>query len=75
MSETLDLLKERAELCQLQIDAEREKAAKDRRDRFAMAALTGLAAAPDPNGNPAHVYAKAAVALADALIAELDKEK
>ena len=46
---------------------------RDRRERIATAALQGLLA--DPNGHASiSGYATGAVALADALIAELDKE-
>ena len=46
---------------------------RDRRERIATAALQGLLA--DPNGYASiSGYATSAVALADALIAELDKE-
>ena len=47
---------------------------RDRRERIAMAALQGLLA--DPNGHATMSgYATGAVALADALIEELDKPK
>ena len=46
---------------------------RDRRERIATAALAGMLA--DPNGHATiSGYATGAVALADALIAELDKE-
>jgi hypothetical protein len=46
---------------------------RDRRERIATAALQGLLADPDGHAT-VNGYVVAAVALADALIAELDKE-
>lgn len=49
-----------------------EKAARERRERIATAALQGILSCPDTDGGP-RASAKYAVAYADALIAELDK--
>ena len=51
----------------------REAYRRDRRERIATAALQGLLADPDGHAT-INGYAVGAVALADALIAELDKE-
>jgi hypothetical protein len=47
---------------------------RERRDRIATAALAGMLADPTNNTCPASLYATWAIELADALIAELDKE-
>ncbi|MHB8372227.1 MAG: hypothetical protein ACYDBI_05910 [Thermoplasmataceae archaeon] len=53
---------------------ERDAEAPTRRERFAMAAMQGLL--PDPEcGLEPELLAKEAVLYADALIAELEKEK
>ena len=58
---------------QLQKQAEAEIRHRDRRERIATAALQGLLADPDGHAT-VNGYVVAAVALADALIAELNKE-
>ena len=50
-----------------------EAANKERRERIATAALQGILSCPDTDGGP-RASAKYAVAYADSLIAELDKE-
>ena len=73
IEERLEEAKKRLEIAQLQMQAEAEIRHRDRRERIATAALQGLLA--DPNGHATiSGYATGAVALADALIAELDKE-
>lgn len=50
-----------------------EAANKERRERIATTALAGLLSCPNNSGS-LNAYARDAVAYADALIAELDKE-
>ena len=47
---------------------------RERRERIATAAMAGMLADPTNNTCPAGLYATWAIELADALIAELDKE-
>ena len=67
-----------AKLIVANLDAAVKSAAKDRRDRIATAALQGylasFAGVPQTSMTPAGIAAEA-VEFADALIAELDREK
>ena len=67
-----DELKQR-QILQAERFAAQAAAYRDRRERIATAALQGLLADPDGHAT-VNGYVVAAVALADALIAELDKE-
>lgn len=72
IEERLEEAKKRLEIAQLQMQAEAEIRHRDRRERIATAAMQGLLAY-GPYG-PISVFVEDAVAYADALIAELDKE-
>ena len=65
---------ERGRILQAERFAAQAAAHRDRRERIATAALQGLLADPDGHAT-LNGYVVAAVALADALIAELDKPK
>ena len=73
IEERLEYAEERMRLLQIQMQAEAEIRHRERRERIAKAALHGLLA--NPNVDPwRDKVAVDAVILADALIAELDKE-
>ena len=72
IEERLQYAKEQARLLQLQMQAEAEIRHRDRRERIATAALQGLTS--NPNFHTKLDVARWSIDLADALIAELDKE-
>ena len=75
IEERLEEVKKRLEIAQLQMQAEAEIRHRDRRERIATAVLAGFMSsnAEFPRDRPPN-FVGVAVALADALIAELDKE-
>ena len=72
IEERLEEAKKRLEIAQLQMQAEAEIRHRDRRERIATAAMQGLTS--NPNFHTKLDVARWSIDLADALIAELDKE-